>query len=225
MKWAVAQGYRADDPSVAISQALPKSSHKVEHRKSLPYDEVSSCIDIIRASQAMIATKLALEFLILTAARSGEVRGAKWDEMDITKKIWTIPANRMKAKIEHVIPLSDRAVEILEEAKTLGKDGLVFPGQKHGRPLSDMTLSKLLKEFGLHTDVHGFRTSFRVWVQEQTNTPFEVAEKALAHTTKNKVVAAYARSDLFDKRRNLMEAWARYLNPEQVNVIAIKANK
>ena len=225
MKWAVAQGYRTDDPSAAISQALPKSSHKVEHRKSLPYDEVSSCIHIIRASQAMIATKLALEFLILTAARSGEVRGAKWDEMDITRKIWTIPANRMKAKIEHVVPLSDRALEILEEAKALGEDGLVFPGQKRGRPLSDMTLSKLLKELGLQTDVHGFRTSFRVWVQEQTNTPFEVAEKALAHTTKNKVVDAYARSDLFDKRRTLMEGWARYLNPEQVNVFTVKATK
>ncbi|MDV7201479.1 tyrosine-type recombinase/integrase [Roseovarius sp. 10] len=225
MKWAVAQGYRTDDPSAAISQALPKSPHKVKHRKSLPYNEVATCIDVIRASQAMIATKLALEFLILTAARSGEVRGATWEEMDIANKTWTIPANRMKAKTEHVVPLSDRAAAILTEAKKLSKDGLVFPGQRHGRPLSDMTLSKLLKELGLQADVHGFRTSFRVWVQEQTNTSFEVAEKALAHTTQNKVVAAYARSDLFDKRRNLMEAWARYLNPEQANVISIKAGK
>lgn len=223
MKWAVAQGYRADDPCAALTQVLPKPSQKVEHRKSLPYGEVAACITVLRGSRAMAATKLALEFLILTAARSGEVRGATWQEMDVAKKTWTIPARRMKAKVEHVVPLSDRAIAILAEAKQLGDHDLVFPGQKQGRPMSDMTMSKPLKKLGLQTDVHGFRTSFRVWVQEQTNTPFEVAERALAHKTANKAVAAYARSDLFEKRRNLMDAWTRYLNSDHSNVIAIEA--
>lgn len=223
MKWAIAQGYRADDPSAALSQALPKPTQRVEHRKSLPYDEVSACIEAIKASGAMLSTKLALQFLILTASRSGEVRGATWQEIDLSKKEWTVPAHRMKAKVEHVVPLSDRAVAILTEARQLGDGNLVFPGRKYGRPMSDMTMSKLLKELGYNTDVHGFRTSFRVWAQEQTNTPFEVAEKALAHQTANKVVAAYARSDLLDKRRQLMETWARFLNPDHSNIVAIEA--
>ena len=223
MKWAIAQGYRADDPSAALSQALPKTAQKVEHRKSLPYGQVAECIEAIKASNAMLSTKLAVEYLILTAARSGEVRGATWQEINLAKQTWTIPPGRMKAKVEHVVPLSERAMAILAEAKQLGDSDLVFPGQKYQRPMSDMTMSKLLKELGFQTDVHGIRTSFRVWVQEQTNTPFEVAEKALAHTTKNKVVAAYARSDLFEKRRHLMETWARFLNPGQSNVVAIEA--
>jgi integrase len=221
MKWAVAQGYRSDDPSAALTQALPKPGQKVQHRKSLPYGEIAACVATIKASEAMLSTKLALEFLILTAARSGEVRGATWDEIDLDRNVWSIPAERMKAKVEHVVPLSGRAVEVLEDAKRLGATGLVFPGMKGGKPMSDMTMSKLVKELGFASDVHGFRTSFRVWVQEQTNTPFEVAEKALAHKTSNKVVAAYARSDLFEKRRSLMEAWARYLGAESAKVVRL----
>lgn len=221
MKWAVAQGYRSDDPSAALTRALPKQGQKVQHRKSLPYDEVAKCVIRIRASQAMLSTKLALEFLILTAARSGEVRGATWDEVDFDRGVWSIPAARMKAKVEHVVPLSERARAILGEAQQLGASGLVFPGMKEGKPMSDMTMSKLVKELGFDSDVHGFRTSFRVWVQEQTNTSFEVAEKALAHKTSNKVVAAYARSDLFEKRRALMEAWARFLNDDSAKIVRI----
>lgn len=224
MKWAIAQGYRSDDPSAALTQALPKQGQKVQHRKSLPYDDVAACISTIRASEAMLSTKLALEFLILTAARSGEVRGATWDEIDLERHIWTIPAGRMKAKIEHVVPLAGRAVAILEEAKQLGGAGLVFPGMKEAKPMSDMTMSKLVKELGFASDVHGFRTSFRVWVQEKTNTPFEVAEKALAHKTSNKVVAAYARSDLFEKRRALMEAWARFLGADSAKIVKFGAS-
>jgi integrase len=224
MQWAIAQGYRSDNPSAALTQALPKQGQKVQHRKSLPYDEVAVCISTIQASDAMLSTKLALEFLILTAARSGEVRGATWDEIDFDRKVWSIPAERMKAKVEHVVPLSDRACELLDEAKQLGTSDLVFPGMKEGKPMSDMTMSKLVKELGFATDVHGFRTSFRVWVQEKTNTPFEVAEKALAHKTSNKVVAAYARSDLFEKRRALMEAWARFLNNGSAKVLRLGAS-
>lgn len=159
MKWAVAQGYRSDDPSAALTQALPKPGQKVQHRKSLPYDEIAACLAKIKASEAMLSTKLALEFLVLTAARSGEVRGATWDEIDLDRRVWSIPAKRMKAKAEHVVPLPDRAIALLEEAKQLGASGLVFRGMKKGKPMSDMTMSKLVKELGFDSDVHGFRTS------------------------------------------------------------------
>ena len=162
-----------------------------------------------------------MEFLILTAARSGEVRGATWDEIDLDGKVWHIPGGRMKGKIDHIVPLSSRAVEVLVTARQLGSVGLLFPGIKGGKPLSDMTLSKLVKELGYPCDVHGFRTSFRTWVQEKTNTPFEVAERALAHKTRNAVVAAYARSDLMEKRRQLMQRWADYLGSAEGKVIKI----
>ncbi|MEI4262246.1 tyrosine-type recombinase/integrase [Roseovarius sp. D0-M9] len=220
MKWAIAQGWRQDNPSENIGQALPKQEKSQAHRKALPYAEVQNCIDVVQASGAWPATKLALEFLILTASRSGEVRGALWDEIEfqggetaITAKaaIWNVPAARMKAKKPHRVPLSARALEILTEAEALrGPSGLVFPSMRD-KPLSDMTLSKLVKEQGFDVDVHGFRTSFRTWAQEQTNFPREVAEAALAHVVKSKVEAAYARSDHFEKRRKMLESWAGYL--------------
>lgn len=211
MKWAIAQGYRSDDPTLALNQILPKITKKPKHRASLPYTELAECLEVIRNSDAMPTTKLAIEFLVLTATRSGEVRFADWSEINLDKRTWTIPAERMKMKEEHVIPLSDRALQILEEAKKHGESGLIFQGMRTGRPMSDMTMSKLVKELGFPVDIHGFRTSFRTWVQEQTNTPFEVAERALAHRTSNKVVAAYARSDLLEKRRELMAQWGSYL--------------
>jgi integrase len=136
---------------------------------------------------------------------------AQWSEIDLAKAEWTIPAQRMKASKEHRIPLSGRAVEILKAAKALGDGtGLVFPSTT-GKPLSDMTLSKLVKGLGYDVDVHGFRTSFKTWCQERTNTPREVSESALAHTIQNKAEAAYARSDLFEKRRALMDRWAFHI--------------
>lgn len=221
MKWAIAQGYRSDDPTATLTQALPKPQQRVQHRKSIPYGELAACVASIKASDAMLSTKLALEFLVLTAARSGEVRGATWDEIDLGRKVWTVPAQRMKAKVEHVVPLSSGAVEVLQSAENLKSGELVFPGMKPGRPMSDMTMSKLVKSLGFQTDVHGFRTSFRVWVQEMTSTPLEVAEKALAHTTRDKNIAAYARSDLFEKRRELMEAWDRFLNTGGAEVVRL----
>jgi integrase len=169
-------------------------------------------LEVIKNSGAGRTTKLALEFLILTATRSGETRNAVWSETDLNTATWTIPAQRMKAKKEHRIPLSGRALEILAEAKALndGSD-LIFAGTRHGKPLSDMTLSKLVKENGFAADIHGFRTSFKTWTQERTNTAREVSEAALAHTIQNKAEAAYARSDLFEKRRALMERWASLL--------------
>ena len=230
MKWAVAQGWRQDNPAESIAQALPKRDQSLrEHRKALTYAEVANCIATVQASGAGLATKLAFEFLVLTATRSGETRGALWSEIDLgnpavpaISATWTIPASRMKAKREHRIPLTARAVEILREAKALG-DGtaLVFPGTKAGKALSDMTLSKLVKELDFAADIHGFRTSFRTWAQERTNFPREVAEAALAHGIKDKAEAAYARSDVFEKRRKMMDAWAGYLAQQTGKVISI----
>lgn len=221
MKWAIAQGYRQDDPSNAIEQALPRVSRDVQHRRSIHYDNVTACLAAVAASAASQSVKLGIEFLVLTAARSGEVRHAEWSEIDLEGAVWTVPAERMKGKVEHSVPLSKRAVAILHEARKLHKGALVFPGAKAGRPMSDMTMSKLIKELGFDADIHGFRTSFRVWVQERTNASFEVAEKALAHKTRNKVVAAYARSDLFEQRRALMQRWADHLDRRDANVIHI----
>ena len=221
MKWAIAQGFRTDDPTIALNQVLPKPNRKPQHRASLPYTDVADCLNVIKNSDAMFSTKLAIELLVLTATRSGEVRLANWSEVDLDAKTWSIPAERMKMNEEHVIPLSDRASDVLQQAKALGNEGLVFPGMRPGRPMSDMTMSKLVKELGYPVDIHGFRTSFRTWVQEQTNTAHEVAERALAHKTTNKVEAAYARSDLFEKRRKLMDAWASYLDNDQDNLISL----
>lgn len=222
MKWAVAQGWRQDNPAENIGQALPKVAKSQEHRKALPYGDVTGCIETVRRSGAGQATKLALEFLVLTAARSGEVREARWDEIDIAAMVWDIPASRMKMKRPHRVPLSPRAITVLSEAEALADgSGLVFPGTKVGRPLSDMTLSKLVKELGFKVDVHGFRTSFRTWAQERTTFPREVAEAALAHLSGDAVERAYARSDVFDKRCKMMDAWAAFLDEKCNKVVRI----
>lgn len=220
MKWAIGQSHRADHPATASVLALPPMSKKSKskaHRKALSYAEVTLCIDTVKASGAWTATKLALEFLILTAARSGEGRGARWDEVDLAQGVWTVPALRMKMGVTHAVPLSTRALEILTEARRLRDDSdLVFPSLR-GKALSDMTLSKLIKELGFDADVHGFRTSFRTWVQEQTDTPFEVAEAALAHAVGDAASRAYARSDVFQKRRKLMAQWSAFLSVRAIN--------
>jgi integrase len=220
LKWAMAQGWRTDNPAEAISKALPKHDRsKVLHQRALRYDGVADAIERVRASDASVSSKLALEFIILTATRSGETRCATWDEFDVEQAEWTIPANRMKAKRPHRVPLSPRCLDILKEAKPLSNGiGYVFPGTKKDKPLSDATLSKLLRELGIDAVPHGFRSSFRDWAGEQTNFPREVCEFALAHVIKDKAEAAYARSDLFEKRRKLMNTWAQYLrfNSEKV---------
>jgi len=214
MKWTIAKGWRTDNPADAVTQALPRHDRsKVEHRKALPYEMVRDAIRTIQDSGAGIATKLAFELLVLTATRSGEARGARWDEFDLESKVWTIPASRMKAKKEHKIPLTDRCIAILKQAKLLkAGDGIyVFPNSRGDKPLSDMTLSKLMKELMIPAVPHGFRSSFRDWAGESTAHPREVIEMALAHLIKDKAEAAYARSDLMEKRRVLMADWSRYL--------------
>ncbi len=219
-RWAVAEGHCDANPATAEALALPREERATRHRRALPYGEVATCLAAIRASRAGTATKLAIEFLTLTAARSGEVRAATWAEIDLTGAAsaaeattgtWEVPAERMKMKRAHRVPLSRRALAVLAEAEALrDATGLLFPSAA-GKALSDMTLSKLVKERGFDADVHGFRSSFRVWAQERTEFPGEVAEMALAHVNKDRVEAAYARSDLFEKRREMMEAWAAYL--------------
>ena len=161
-------------------------------------------------SGAAPVVKLAFELLVLTATRSGEVRLAAWDEIDPGEMVWTIPAPRMKAMREHRVPLSGRAVEILRAARTLGDGPLVFPGRR-GEPLPEKRLRRLLQSQGIAAVPHGFRSSFRDWAAEETNHPREVVEAALAHVVRDKVEAAYARSDLFERRRWLMNDWAAYL--------------
>ena len=212
-KWCIAKGYRNDDPAgPAISEVLPKAKNGKKHMKALPHGEVGSCIQLVRESQAAETTKLAFEFLVLTATRSGEVRLATWQEIDLEKAVWTIPGERMKAGNEHRIPLSDTAMTVLGKASEFADDsGLVFPSVFRGKVLSDNTLSKLLRDLAVPAVPHGFRSSFRSWCAEN-NVDREIAEEALAHQLKNKTEAAYLRSDVLDLRRALMDKWADYLN-------------
>ena len=218
MKWAVAQGYRLDNPAgEAIGAALPKNSVAKKHHRSLPHAEVADAIATVRASRAHWATVAALGYLILTASRSGEVRKVRWDEVDLETATWRVPADRMKMQREHRVPLSGQALQILAEAREWADgSGLIFPSVT-GRPLSDNTLSKLLREQDIPAVVHGFRSSFRDWCAECSNAPREVCELALAHVNADRVEAAYMRSDLFERRRALMQSWADYISEGGLN--------
>ena len=204
--WAIAQGLRTDNPADQnISAALPKLGTK-EHHRALPFREVGAALQTVRDSGAWLGTKLAFEFLVLTATRSGEVRLAEWSEIDLSAATWTIPASRMKSGREHRVPLSEQPMAILKEAATLGDGtGLVFPSST-GRALTDSTVSKLLRENGIAAVPHGFRSSFRDWCAEE-NIDRQVAESALAHSVGDATEAAYLRSDMFVLRRAAMSAW------------------
>ena len=209
MKWAVAQGYRPDNPAgEGLTAALPRNGGTVEHRKAIHHAEVAAAVEKIRGSGAAVSTRLALEFLVLTAVRSGEVRGAKWTEIDMDERTWTIPAARMKMSREHRVPLSEQAVAVLREAASIAEgSGLIFPSVT-GRLMSDAVLLKLVRETGIDGVVHGFRSSFRDWAGD-TGQPRELAEMALAHAVRG-VEGAYLRSDLFERWRALMNAWSAY---------------
>ena len=213
MKWAIAMGYRPDNPAGdALGQALGRQQAVVQHMRALPHGAVADALATVRASPAAVTIKRAFEFLVLTAARSGEVRLATWDEMDLDAGVWAIPAARMKAKRDHRVPLSSRALAILHDVqKRSDGTGLVFRSLR-GKPLSAVTLPRLTKDLGIAAVPHGFRSSFRDWAAERTNAPREVVEAALAHTVQNPTEAAYARSDLFERRRRLMDDWAAYLD-------------
>ena len=223
MKWAVAMQHRLDNPAGdPLGEALGRQQAVVRHRPALPHGEVAAAVAAVRGAPAWPGAKLAFEFLVLTAARSGEVRLATWNEIEPDSAVWTIPGTRMKAKREHRVPLTGRAVELLREARLLGGGaGLVFPSQR-GKALADRALSKLVRDQGIAAVPHGFRSSFRDWAAERTNHPREVVEAALAHVVGNKVEAAYARSDLFERRRRLMDDWAAYLNGERGQVVPLR---
>ncbi len=196
-----------------LANILPARAkvQRVKHHAALPWEKIASTVIKLRASKGIAAR--AVEFAILTATRSNEVRGARWEEIDLNRATWTIPGSRMKAAREHRIPLSDRALEILQEMSALGAapSGLVFPGQRAGSPLSDVALSKAAKAAsGEDITVHGFRSTFRDWIAEATGYPRELGEKALAHTLSDKVEAAYQRRDMIEKRTKLMADWAAF---------------
>lgn len=217
LDWATVHKYR-DGLNPArwkghLDKLLPKPSKvaKVDHHKALPVGEVGTFMQRLRQTGGMGA--LALEFAILTAARSGEVRGATLAEIDRAAKVWTVPADRMKAGKEHRVPLSDAALDVIDRAAALprltGTD-LLFPAPRGGQ-LSDMTLTAVMRRMEVDAVPHGFRSTFRDWLAERTSYPHDVAEMALAHAISNKVEAAYRRGDLFDKRRRMMDDWAAFV--------------
>lgn len=217
LDWAVTAGHRP--PTLAnaaqtVRAGLPPQTRVVRHHPSVPWQDVPKLIPRIRATPSIEAVRFALEFLILTAARTGEVLGARWAEIHIDKGLWVIPAARMKASREHRVPLSDAARSLLEEARARWPDTpIVFPGRGPDLPLSNMAMAMLLRRLGRTEVPHGFRSSFRVWAAEN-RWPADLAEAALAHTPGNKVVAAYHRTDLLELRREMMQAWAAHCTGE-----------
>lgn len=231
LDWATVRGYREGENPARwkghLENLLPKSSRvkRITHHAALGYAQIGELMVSLR-QQAGIAAK-ALEFAILTACRSGEVRLAAWDEIDLNSRIWVIPGERMKAGKEHRIPLSDAAMAVLNQMEHSAK--LIFPGRAEGKPLSDMSLSAVLRRMGRDDlTVHGFRSTFRDWASESTNYPRDVAEMALAHAIGNKVEAAYRRGDLFAKRTRMMEDWAKFcgtVQNEHARIASIRRSK
>jgi integrase len=212
--WSVAKGYRETPLAMAaIDKSLPRQKRGAKHHTAMAYTDVPAFMRPLRARASL--GRLALEFLILTAARSGEVRGATWSEIDLDTALWTIPGERMKAGREHVVPLSEGALAVLEQMKAwqerpANPTELVFPGTKRGKPISDMTLTKVLRDMELDAVPHGFRSSFKDWASETTDFSNELSEAALAHAIPNKAEAAYRRGNMLEKRRVMMTDWQRH---------------
>jgi integrase len=228
LRYAQQMGYRPEGPNPAtlkgnLDALLPKRQGlgEVEHHAALGIDEMYDFMQRLRKVQGMGAR--ALEFLVLTACRSGEVRGARWSELDVDSATWVIPKERMKSGREHRVPLSAEAVALLRALPRFEGVDLVFVG-KDDKPLSDMTLTAVLRRMKVSATAHGFRSTFRDWAAERTSTPREVAEMALAHAIGDKTEEAYRRGDLFDKRRVLMQQWARFIDtpPAHGNVTALR---
>jgi integrase len=226
LDWAKASGYRTgDNPVDSLSRVLPKGNSKQAHHPALPYAEVPAFLLELSDSDCGEATKLAFEFLILTAARTNEVVGAKWSEVDFDRKTWIVPAARIKAGREHRVPLPTRCLEILTRAEDISNGSeFVFPGRIASSGLSNMAFLMTLRRLD-RADItaHGFRSSFRDWAAEKTNFAQSVVEAALAHVVRNKTEAAYFRTDLFDQRRKLMDAWARHATEKTADVLKFGA--
>ena len=211
LDWAFVKGFRETEaPMRALSKGLPRITAERGNFEALPYADVPGFVARLRDRDS--TGRLALEALILTAARSGEVRGATWDEVDLDGALWSIPAERMKRKKAHVIPLSPAAVAVIRRALALrtGDAALVFPGLVRGKPISDATMGKVVRVMGSTAKPHGFRSSFKDWCGEVAGFPNELSEAALAHAIGNKSEAAYRRGTLLDRRRVMMDAWADY---------------
>lgn len=226
--WAVAHGWRGDNPGLTVLTLLPRQRKTAKSHKAVPYGQVADAIATVQASGVARGLRLGFEFMVLTAARTGEVRGATWDEIDLEAAVWTVPASRMKMERTHRVPLCERAIAILDEARSLGSGrGIVFPGRA-GRELRPEAFLQAIKRLGIDATVHGFRSAFRTWAAER-GYPREVAEAALAHQTGDATERAYQRSDLFELRRGLMDAWARFLSPrpeaESSNVITLASRR
>jgi integrase len=224
LDWAKAAGFRAgSNPIEEIGKALPRQSDRKGHHAALPYVEVPAFLQKLHRDDAGTIANLAFEFLILTAARTGEVLEARWTEIDIEQAAWTVPADRMKAGREHRVPLAPRCIELLGQAKRLaaGSD-YVFPGRSITKPMSNMVLLMTMRRMKSDYTVHGFRSAFRDWASERTNFAREICEAALAHIVKDKTEAAYRRGDLFEKRRELMATWARFVEGASATLIQLK---
>ena len=226
MDWAKASGHRSgDNPVDGVTKVLPRVRQVPNHHAALPLAQVPAFVQSLRKANTADIIKLAFEFLILTAARTSEVTGARWSEIDREAKTWTIPASRIKAGREHRVPLSARCLEILALAKPLaGESDFVFPGRSVKTPLSNMAFLMLLRRLKRQDiTAHGFRSAFRDWAAERTNFPRAVCEAALAHVVKDKAEAAYFRSDLFEQRRQLMDTWEAFATAETAEVVSIRA--
>jgi len=230
LDWAAVRGYRKGDNPARwcghLDKLLPRPSQvaRVKHHPALPYTEVGAFMQQLRGDTGVASR--ALELTILTAARTNEVIQARWSEFDLDFKTWVVPAERMKSKRQHRVPLSDAAIATLKAVKGRSKR-YVFPGHKRGSHLSNMAMMQVLKRMErIGITVHGFRSTFRDWCAESTNYPSDVAEMALAHTLRDKTEAAYRRGDLFEKRARLMADWARYCSKpaEPAAVVAIRRN-
>ncbi|SOB79410.1 Integrase [Sphingomonas guangdongensis] len=211
LDWSYAKGYRPTEaPMRSLSKGLPRQPRKDGHFAAMPFTDVPKLIARLRERSSV--GRLAMEALILTAARSGEIRGATWNEVDLEAGMWTVPAERMKMGRVHHVPLAPEAIDVFRRAEALRVlcSDLVFPGQRLKNQLSDMTLLKVMRDMETGVTVHGFRSAFRDWVAEETSYPGEVAEAALAHAIPNKVEAAYRRTDFLEKRRSLMREWAAF---------------
>jgi len=217
--WARAAGhFEGVNPIEGVEKGLARQRDRVRHHAAMPWEAVPSFLRLL--DDGRVAT-FALRFLILTAARTGEVIGARWSEIDRGQRLWNVPEGRMKARRAHRVPLTDDAVAVLDGMRGLDAD-FIFPGQKRGRPLSNMAMVQVLRRVGRHdVTVHGFRSSFRDWAEEKGGLPREVAELCLAHEVGNAVERAYRRSDLLDKRRTLMERWARFCCPASADIVEI----
>ena len=226
LAWAQAHGHVEHNlAGDAIDGALPSLPAVKAHFRALPYREVGAALETIEASRASVSAKACLRFVVLTACRSGEARLATWDEIDLEAREWRIPASRMKAAVEHRVPLADATLDALESVRRLRSPAsLLFPSpSRPAKTLSDMTLTKILRDTGLadRATVHGFRSAFRTWASERTSVPHAVCEMALAHRVGSDVERSYARSDLFEKRRGLMDQWATYVTGGGARVLRL----